>query len=344
MKKAQSAIISTILLILIAIASASLILSFAIPFVNEQFSKTDCFELSGEVEITNSPVYTCYDSDNSELRVQVHFLKPGEIDGIAIDVGSSEAYKIYDGEVSAGVEMYGCGGILNSQEVEISPCEDTYAEDGDSTSNGDKDYAYVEKSDARHSVSLYKFDKSMIDGANVIEKADLCFGLRDSFDFQSSYPFYAYYFPDQSWNEDNCMSPSTCNLGNFDEMFQLEFGNTLTENSECHDIKDIFDLHKTDSMFSVMFNVSFPSGNYQSWLRFPTKETTDSSLQERVPYLDVTYGDSNPEDCSILELPGNNEQRTYKISIASKPDLIRVYPLLNENVCDSYSEQGVVEC
>lgn len=79
--RSQSEVISTMLLVLLVIASAAVIIGFVVPFVKEQLSKGDCFEYSGKVDITNNLKFTCYKSDpdptKTFLNLEVHL---GEID------------------------------------------------------------------------------------------------------------------------------------------------------------------------------------------------------------------------------------------------------------------------
>ena len=109
--KAQAQVISTILLILLAISVAAVIMAFVIPFVRNQLSSSDCFDVADKLEITNHPQYTCYDDSNSfdkNMFVQVRLKDTDKILGFTIELGgpSTETFKIKEGESTAGVGMY----------------------------------------------------------------------------------------------------------------------------------------------------------------------------------------------------------------------------------------------
>ena len=70
-KRGQSQIISTILLILIAVAAIFIILNFVVPFVKDKLLETKCIDALDKIEITNNEMYTCYDDTNKNLRVQI---------------------------------------------------------------------------------------------------------------------------------------------------------------------------------------------------------------------------------------------------------------------------------
>ncbi len=109
-KRSQSQIISTILLILLAVSAAAIIMAFAIPFVNEQLSASNCFEVADKIEITNNPQYTCYDNTATpeQMRVQVHIKDTEDIQGFIIELSSdsSQTYTIKDNTQTAGVTMF----------------------------------------------------------------------------------------------------------------------------------------------------------------------------------------------------------------------------------------------
>jgi flagellin-like protein len=113
--KGQSQIIGAILLILLVIISAMIIMGFAIPFVRDNLSGTECLDAVGKIEIRNNPAYTCYDSVGTNMRVQIHV---GDIEDvikgfqIAIESGGdSNSYKIVNGTSSTEVSMYSGGNV-----------------------------------------------------------------------------------------------------------------------------------------------------------------------------------------------------------------------------------------
>jgi len=71
MKKAQSQIVGAVILILIVIASAMVIMAFVIPFIENQLSGTECLDVSGKILIKNNPTYTCYESTETNMSVQI---------------------------------------------------------------------------------------------------------------------------------------------------------------------------------------------------------------------------------------------------------------------------------
>ena len=61
-KKAVSPVITTILLILIAIAAVGILAAFIIPFINPD-DESDCFRAINQVEIDTTSKYTCWYSE-----------------------------------------------------------------------------------------------------------------------------------------------------------------------------------------------------------------------------------------------------------------------------------------
>lgn len=126
-KRSQSEVISTILLILLVIVAITIITAFAIPFVRNQLSKSDCLEVSGKVEIADNLQYTCYNSSNQKMLVQI---KIGDIadkiNGFSIEIGgaSTENFEITNEYVkpSGRVSMYDGGGV----EIPGNNAERTY--------------------------------------------------------------------------------------------------------------------------------------------------------------------------------------------------------------------------
>lgn len=105
--KAQSQIISAILLILIAVSAASIIATFATKFVKDQLETSDCFDVVDKLEISNHPRYTCYDQTTNNMLVQIHLLN-ADIDGFIIEVGgaATTTYTIKENTKLTGVTMY----------------------------------------------------------------------------------------------------------------------------------------------------------------------------------------------------------------------------------------------
>ncbi len=112
--RSQSEVISTILLVLIAIVAITTVSMFIINFVNSQIEKSKCVELFNPpiIEIRNNPSYTCYDDNANVMRVQVHFSETRSLlDGFVITLGGadSQTYKILNNTLVDGVNM-GSGG------------------------------------------------------------------------------------------------------------------------------------------------------------------------------------------------------------------------------------------
>ena len=114
-KRGQSQVISTVLLILLAIVAIGLVMGFVIPFIKDKISSGDCLDVAGKIELVNNPDYTCYDLTKSSLRVQIHILDISDlIRGFSIESGgaSSKSVKIVNGTNHPDVSMYD-GGSAN---------------------------------------------------------------------------------------------------------------------------------------------------------------------------------------------------------------------------------------
>jgi len=109
-KKSQSEVITTVLLILLVLASIVIVMNFVVPFVKNQLSGSDCFNVADKIQITNNDMYTCYNSSSSKLNVQVHIGDVvDKIEGFSISLGgaSSSVYTIKNGTTVTNVAMYG---------------------------------------------------------------------------------------------------------------------------------------------------------------------------------------------------------------------------------------------
>lgn len=109
-KTGQGEIITTVLLILLAIAALSIIAGFAIPFVNKQISGSGCIDIVNQLEIRNSD-FTCYNSSAKNLSVQVHIgdardKLSGFILGVSVS-GNSKSYRINESSLPSGVFIKG---------------------------------------------------------------------------------------------------------------------------------------------------------------------------------------------------------------------------------------------
>jgi hypothetical protein len=107
--KAQSQIISVVLLILLVIAATAIIYSFVLPFISDQLDTGDCVNVQTKIEIEDNPKYTCYDSDANTLRVQIKIQNVNSsISGFIVELGgaSTKSLRITSTE-HEGVLMYG---------------------------------------------------------------------------------------------------------------------------------------------------------------------------------------------------------------------------------------------
>ena len=112
-KKAQSLIVSSVLLILLVIALTFIIISFVFPFVEKQLSGGECLDTIGNLNIVDNVQYTCYDAGtpvdftDDFVNVQVH-RGDLEIEGFTISLkgAASKNYDIKPGDVIDAV-MFG---------------------------------------------------------------------------------------------------------------------------------------------------------------------------------------------------------------------------------------------
>lgn len=108
-KRSQSEVIGTVLLILVVIVAVVVLIGFIMPFVKNQFSGAECFEVTDKVSIRDKPEYTCYDTDIKRVFVQVHVGDTQDkINGFAIELGgaASKTYEITNKDSIADVVMY----------------------------------------------------------------------------------------------------------------------------------------------------------------------------------------------------------------------------------------------
>jgi len=109
-KKAQSQVVTAVLLILIVIALAVIILNFSTNFVEESLDGTGCFELVQKegVRFVDSNSHTCMDGTSNELRLQVQLGDINQsIKGFLIELGgaSSRSIEITEGVTFSDVRM-----------------------------------------------------------------------------------------------------------------------------------------------------------------------------------------------------------------------------------------------
>ena len=113
-KKAQSQIISTVILILIVLISAGIIIGVVIPMIQRNLKETSCLDYIGKITIVNDPELTCYNSSSQEVYVKVRVGDVlDEIEGfsVVLENSNSKSYDITPINPSGDVIMYG-GGVF----------------------------------------------------------------------------------------------------------------------------------------------------------------------------------------------------------------------------------------
>ncbi len=132
-KKGVSAVVATVLLVLVTFMAIGLIIGFIIPMVKESLGKgKSCFELRDYVTVVESE-YTCYNSTHTKLMIE-RGMEDYEIKGFVVSIlsgGESKRYDVEEGSVT-GIKM-----LDGSEIIEIpEPGEartyvfDTSAEEG----------------------------------------------------------------------------------------------------------------------------------------------------------------------------------------------------------------------
>ena len=171
MKKAQSQIVTAVLLILIVIALAVVVLNFSMNFVKDKLSGTGCFEAVDKVTFTNSKDYTCYytyiiqvvDEDDITkhlLNLQVHIGDINEsISGFLIETG---------------------GATTISREIKGGKVDNVTMYDGSKTlelpgKNEERTYIFSLKS-SPETVKIYPIltDGQVCEASDILEKIILC--------------------------------------------------------------------------------------------------------------------------------------------------------------------------
>jgi len=131
-KKAVSPVITTILLILVAMAAVAVVAAFIVPYVRESL-RDECFSAIDQIEIDTSSKYTCYDTWTDEVSGNEYRLvtisvkrgaKPLGIESFKITVfggGSSNSFDIKEGttpeSVAGTVAMLGGIPVLEVPKV-----------------------------------------------------------------------------------------------------------------------------------------------------------------------------------------------------------------------------------
>ncbi len=114
-KRSQAELITTVLLILIAIAAVVLISTFVINMVRQNLKGTECFDTTGQFTI-NLEGYTYYNSSDNKTSISIERgEKEFNLTGISISLGTEASMKTFTIKPSGGsseVSMYNGGNII----------------------------------------------------------------------------------------------------------------------------------------------------------------------------------------------------------------------------------------
>ena len=169
MKKAQSQIVTAVLLILIVIALAVVVLNFSMNFVKDKLSGTGCFEAVDKVTFTNSKDYTCIDTkgtdakDDDVLNLQVHIGDINErISGFLIETGgaSTISREIKNNTQIGDVKMY--NSAVDDLKLDIP--------------GRNEERTYVFDIESPETVKIYPIltDGQVCEASDILEKIILC--------------------------------------------------------------------------------------------------------------------------------------------------------------------------
>jgi len=118
-KRGLSAVIATVLLIMLTVGAVALIAGVIIPFVKNQLDTSKkCFEVIDQISIVQG-VYTCYNSSNTEIMIK-RASKNFELKGFLVSLSnksSSQVYRIYNNSETSGVRMHSGEQILKIPDI-----------------------------------------------------------------------------------------------------------------------------------------------------------------------------------------------------------------------------------
>ena len=123
-KNAQAQIITTVLLILIAIGAIAVVSVFIFSLVSDNLSGTDCFKAVGQFEVKlGDEGATCYDATGNELTVTVERGQETTLNltGFSVVAGNSAESKAY--EENADLPSAGEKRTFVIDVTDISPVE-----------------------------------------------------------------------------------------------------------------------------------------------------------------------------------------------------------------------------
>lgn len=117
-KRGISAVIATVLLIMLTVTAVALIAGVIIPFVRNQLDTSKrCFDVTDQISIVQG-TFTCYNSSSTKIMIK-RTSKDFELKGFLISLSnksSSQVYRIYNNSETSGVIMYDNGQILKIPE------------------------------------------------------------------------------------------------------------------------------------------------------------------------------------------------------------------------------------
>lgn len=114
-KKAQSELITTVLLILIGIAAVALVSTFVIGLVRNNLKNTDCLETTGQLSINIADDFTFYSSSAKILNISIRReSKEFNLTGISLVYGTQYSTKKIklEGTSVTGVKYIQSDGVL----------------------------------------------------------------------------------------------------------------------------------------------------------------------------------------------------------------------------------------
>lgn len=108
-KRGLSQVVTTVLLILIGVATVAIVAGFIIPWVRESLSE-DCFKMIDKAEIDEA-AYACYESGSEPYDVKLSIkIKDIEVSGFIVNIyagGTSERFEIKPGTGDDVKTLYG---------------------------------------------------------------------------------------------------------------------------------------------------------------------------------------------------------------------------------------------
>lgn len=108
-KRSQEGVISTVLLIMLTIAAASMLFVFVIPWIRDMMDEGKiCSDAQGQISIETGK-YTCYNSTATKIMITRGEKRDLEIEGIVVSLiysGTSKKFDIKEDGKIANVTMY----------------------------------------------------------------------------------------------------------------------------------------------------------------------------------------------------------------------------------------------